>query len=113
MGLPPQRARTPAAAHAATRVARALAYHPAVPTVRTGDFECHYAEDWLGPPWREPETVVIQHSFGRNGEYWRSHTRARAHAEPAHTVRGPARAASANTRRRDRGVRGPRSQRVP
>lgn len=43
-----------------------------MPTVRTGDFECHYAEDWLGPPWREPETVVIQHGFGRNGEYWRS-----------------------------------------
>jgi pimeloyl-ACP methyl ester carboxylesterase len=42
-----------------------------MPTVRTGDFECYYAEDWFGPPWREPEVLLIQHGFGRNGEYWR------------------------------------------
>jgi pimeloyl-ACP methyl ester carboxylesterase len=42
-----------------------------MPTVRTGDFECAYADDWFGPPWREPEVVLIQPGFGRNGEYWR------------------------------------------
>jgi 3-oxoadipate enol-lactonase len=42
-----------------------------MPLVRTGDFDCWYAEDYFGPPWAEPEVVVIQAGFGRNGEYWR------------------------------------------
>ncbi len=43
-----------------------------MPLVRTGDFDCWYVEDCFAEPWREPETVLIQHGFGRNGEYWRS-----------------------------------------
>jgi len=42
-----------------------------MPTVRTGDFECWYADDWFGPAWEQPEVVLIQAGFGRNGEYWR------------------------------------------
>lgn len=43
-----------------------------VPLVRTGDFDCWFADDAFGPPWRKPEAIVVQHGFGRNGEYWRS-----------------------------------------
>jgi pimeloyl-ACP methyl ester carboxylesterase len=39
--------------------------------VRTGDFDCSYADEYFGPPWEVPEAVVIQAGFGRNGEYWR------------------------------------------
>lgn len=42
-----------------------------MPSVRTGDFDCHYADDWFGPPWEDPEVVLVQAGFGRNGEYWR------------------------------------------
>ncbi len=28
--------------------------------VRTADFDCHYADDYFGPPWQEPEVVVVQ-----------------------------------------------------
>jgi len=42
-----------------------------MPMVRTGDFECWYTDDYFGPAWHEPEVVVIQAGFGRNGEYWR------------------------------------------
>jgi pimeloyl-ACP methyl ester carboxylesterase len=42
-----------------------------MPTVRTGDFDCAFADDWFGPPWVVPEVVLVQHGFGRNGEYWR------------------------------------------
>jgi len=42
-----------------------------MPLLRTGDFDCHYADDYFGPPWEQPELVVIQAGFGRNGEYWR------------------------------------------
>lgn len=42
-----------------------------MPVVRTGDFDCAYADDWFGEPWHEPETIVVQAGFGRNGEYWR------------------------------------------
>ena len=42
-----------------------------MPTVRTLDFDCAYADDWFGPPWTTPEVVLVQHGFGRNGEYWR------------------------------------------
>ncbi len=38
---------------------------------RTGDFDCHYEDDYFGPPWEVPEPVLIQAGFGRNGEYWR------------------------------------------
>jgi len=43
-----------------------------MPLVRTGDFDCCYADDHFGPPWRDPELVLVQAGFGRNGEYWRS-----------------------------------------
>ena len=42
-----------------------------MPTVRTLDFDCAYADDWFGPPWTTPDVVLIQAGFGRNGEYWR------------------------------------------
>jgi pimeloyl-ACP methyl ester carboxylesterase len=42
-----------------------------MPHVRTGDFDCWYADDYFGEPWRVPSTVLIQPGFGRNGEYWR------------------------------------------
>jgi pimeloyl-ACP methyl ester carboxylesterase len=42
-----------------------------MPLVRTGDFDCWYVEDCFADPWLTPETIVIQHGFGRNGEYWR------------------------------------------
>jgi pimeloyl-ACP methyl ester carboxylesterase len=42
-----------------------------MPAVRTGDFECRYADDWFGPAWTEPDVVLIQPGFGRNGEHWR------------------------------------------
>ena len=43
-----------------------------MPHIRTGDFDCWYAEDCFADPWRRPDTIVIQAGFGRNGEYWRS-----------------------------------------
>ena len=43
-----------------------------MPRVRTGDFDCGYADDCFADPWQEHETILIQHGFGRNGEYWRS-----------------------------------------
>jgi pimeloyl-ACP methyl ester carboxylesterase len=43
-----------------------------MPHVRTGDFDCWYVEDCFAEPWRTPATILIQHGFGRNGEYWRS-----------------------------------------
>jgi len=42
-----------------------------MPAVRTGDFECWYADDWYGPSWTNPAVVLIQPGFGRNGEHWR------------------------------------------
>ena len=42
-----------------------------MPLIRTGDFDCWYLEDCFAEPWRQPGTIVIQHGFGRNGEYWR------------------------------------------
>jgi len=42
-----------------------------MPMVTTGDFECWYRDDYFGPAWSEPEVVLIQAGFGRNGEYWR------------------------------------------
>jgi len=42
-----------------------------MPHVRTGDFDCWYADDCFAPPWLTPTTVLIQAGFGRNGEYWR------------------------------------------
>jgi pimeloyl-ACP methyl ester carboxylesterase len=42
-----------------------------MPTVHTLDFDCAYADDWFGPPWTTPEVVLVQHGFGRSGEYWR------------------------------------------
>ncbi len=42
-----------------------------MPRIRTGDFDCWYVEDCFADPWLTPETIVIQHGFGRNGEYWR------------------------------------------
>lgn len=44
---------------------------PTVLRVQTGDFECAYQDDYFGDPWVEPEVVLIQPGFGRNGEYWR------------------------------------------
>jgi pimeloyl-ACP methyl ester carboxylesterase len=43
-----------------------------MPHIRTGDFDCWYVEDCFAEPWRTPEVILIQHGFGRNGEYWRS-----------------------------------------
>jgi len=43
-----------------------------MPRIRTGDFDCFYADDCFAEPWLEHETLLIQHGFGRNGEYWRS-----------------------------------------
>jgi alpha-beta hydrolase superfamily lysophospholipase len=42
-----------------------------MPAVETGDFECWYVDDWYGPAWTNPDTVLIQPGFGRNGEHWR------------------------------------------
>jgi 3-oxoadipate enol-lactonase len=42
-----------------------------MPAVTTGDFECWYAHDWYGPAWTDPDVVLIQPGFGRNGEHWR------------------------------------------
>jgi pimeloyl-ACP methyl ester carboxylesterase len=42
-----------------------------MPSVRTGDFDCCYADDHFGPAWQTPPAVLIQAGFGRNGEYWR------------------------------------------
>jgi pimeloyl-ACP methyl ester carboxylesterase len=42
-----------------------------MPVIKTGDFECWYADDWYGPAWTNPDTVLIQPGFGRNGEHWR------------------------------------------
>jgi pimeloyl-ACP methyl ester carboxylesterase len=42
-----------------------------LPAVRTGDFECWYADDWYGPAWTNPDVLLIQAGFGRNSEYWR------------------------------------------
>jgi pimeloyl-ACP methyl ester carboxylesterase len=42
-----------------------------MPLVRTGDFDCWYADDYFGPSWMDPPVVLIQAGFGRNGEYWR------------------------------------------
>ena len=42
-----------------------------MPSIRTGDFDCWYADDYFGAAWTEPDTIVIQAGFGRNGEYWR------------------------------------------
>lgn len=41
-----------------------------MPTVRTNDFDCHYELDEHADPWTTPETVLIQHGFGRNGRFW-------------------------------------------
>ena len=41
-----------------------------MPSVRTGDFDCWYASDCFVDPWLEPETILIQHGFGRTGRYW-------------------------------------------
>jgi pimeloyl-ACP methyl ester carboxylesterase len=43
-----------------------------MPHIRTGDFDCWYVEDCFAEPWREPDAILIQPGFGRNGEYWRS-----------------------------------------
>jgi 3-oxoadipate enol-lactonase len=43
-----------------------------MPAVRTGDFDCWYADDCFAAPWTHPEVIVVQAGFGRNGEYWRS-----------------------------------------
>jgi 3-oxoadipate enol-lactonase len=42
-----------------------------MPLVRTLDFDCWYADDCFAPPWLQPQVIVIQAGFGRNGEYWR------------------------------------------
>jgi pimeloyl-ACP methyl ester carboxylesterase len=42
-----------------------------MPHIRTGDFDCWYVEDCFAEPWQQPDTIIIQHGFGRNGEYWR------------------------------------------
>jgi len=42
-----------------------------MPLVRTADFDCWYAHDYYGDAWAEPDAIVIQAGFGRNGEYWR------------------------------------------
>lgn len=41
-------------------------------SVRTGDFDCSYTEDCFAKPWEQHEVILIQHGFGRNGEYWLS-----------------------------------------
>jgi pimeloyl-ACP methyl ester carboxylesterase len=41
-----------------------------VPSVRTGDFDCWYESDCFVDPWLEPETILIQHGFGRTGRFW-------------------------------------------
>ena len=41
-----------------------------MPLVRTGDFDCFYDDDDFTDPWRESETLLIQHGFGRNSHYW-------------------------------------------
>ena len=41
-----------------------------MPSVRTGDFDCFYQEDDFTDPWLETDSVLIQHGFGRNGNYW-------------------------------------------
>lgn len=41
-----------------------------MPTVRTNDFDCHYQVDDFAAPWTTPETVLVQHGFGRNGRFW-------------------------------------------
>jgi pimeloyl-ACP methyl ester carboxylesterase len=41
-----------------------------MPRVRTGDFDCFYEDDDFTDPWRESETLLIQHGFGRNSRYW-------------------------------------------
>jgi pimeloyl-ACP methyl ester carboxylesterase len=43
-----------------------------MPSVHTVDFDCWYADDCFAQPWDEPDVVVIQAGFGRNGEHWRS-----------------------------------------
>jgi pimeloyl-ACP methyl ester carboxylesterase len=42
-----------------------------MPLITTHDFDCWYSDDYFGPAWREPQVVLIQAGFGRNGEYWR------------------------------------------
>jgi pimeloyl-ACP methyl ester carboxylesterase len=41
-----------------------------MPSVRTGDFDCWYESDCFVDPWLEPETILIQHGFGRTGRFW-------------------------------------------
>jgi pimeloyl-ACP methyl ester carboxylesterase len=43
-----------------------------MPSVHTIDFDCWYADDCFAQPWDEPDAVLIQAGFGRNGEHWRS-----------------------------------------
>jgi pimeloyl-ACP methyl ester carboxylesterase len=43
-----------------------------MPHVRTGDFDCWYADDCFAAPWEQPDVFLVQAGFGRNGEYWRS-----------------------------------------
>ena len=43
-----------------------------MPEVRVSDIDIHYEVTDYVAPWRERETVLLHHGFGRNMEFWRA-----------------------------------------
>src|ERR1700683_1252150 len=42
-----------------------------MPEIRINGYVTFYEDDDFTPPWKPRQTVVIQHGFGRNSEFWR------------------------------------------
>jgi pimeloyl-ACP methyl ester carboxylesterase len=41
-----------------------------MPRIRSRGYVTHYEEDDFTDPWRPRETILIQHGFGRNSQFW-------------------------------------------
>ena len=41
-----------------------------MPEVKTGEISIYYELDDFTDPWRESDTIWIQHGFGRSGKFW-------------------------------------------
>jgi len=41
-----------------------------VPCIQSPGYVTHYEDEDFTDPWRPAETILIQHGFGRNGQFW-------------------------------------------
>jgi pimeloyl-ACP methyl ester carboxylesterase len=42
-----------------------------VPEIKINGYVTHYEDDDFTAPWKPRQTIVIQHGFGRNSQFWR------------------------------------------